>query len=179
MNPPPGPNPTPIPTPNPTVTQFPLGTPTTPAPGPSITSLTPAPTPTPPRIIEFPRAVATVQRTFQVDRLTPRTAAQAALVARLDDDRLLRYREDKPLWRVSRYQMITLAVPTNASTAWLIRALNARTTPAIGDLVTTRQLPTAKRGRSYLLAWELGKGATIRSPWGARNAVPQRFVGRG
>lgn len=167
----PGPNPNPNPNPGPTPIQFPLVT-------PSPTVTTPAPSPTKPPVITLP-VVATTLRTYQVDRLTPRTAAQAAVVARLDDDGILRYREDRPLWGASRYQMITMAVPVTASPAWVLKALNARTTKAVGDLVTTKRLPTAKVGGTYVMAWELGKGASVRLPWGPNTNVSQRYVGRG
>ena len=153
-------------------------TPTTPTPTTTPTRA-PAPTfiPSTPTV-QFPHFVPTVRRVFQVDRLTPRTTAQAHLVARLDDDRLLRYREDRGLWRVSRHQFVTLNVPVNASPNWIITQLNAHTKPAVGDVRRTGKLASALAGHTYVLAWELAKGATVRHPWGPNKDTAQRFFAR-
>ncbi len=120
----------------------------------------------------------TVRRTYQVDRYLPKTAKQARLVARFDDDRLLHYREDRPMWRANRYQFVTIDVPTDATAAWIMQQINARTSRAIGDVRTTAKLPTAVRGRAYVMALELGRGATTAHPWGPKKNVPQRFIAR-
>ena len=67
-----------------------------------------------------------VQRTFQVDRYMPKTAAQARVVARLDDDGVLRYREDRALWGANNWQFVTVRVPADASKARLKGAVTAR-----------------------------------------------------
>ena len=119
-----------------------------------------------------------VTRTFQVDRYLPRTTAQARVVARLDDDGVLRYREDRPLWGASRYQFVTITVPANATSDQVAAAINAKTSKAVGDIRTGARLASAKAGRGYTMAWELGRGATTAKAWGARNTVVQTFFGR-
>ena len=118
-------------------------------------------------------------RTFQVDRYRPRTAAQARLVARLDDDGRLGYREDRPLWGASDWQFVTVTVPSDATSAQLIAAIDAKTNRVVGDVSTTRRLSSARAGRGYTVAWELGRGASIRHPWGKTTTTPQRLVARG
>ena len=100
-------------------------------------------------------------------------------MARLDDDRRLGYREDRPLWGASDWQFVTVRVPVDASPAQLMKAINAKTNRVVGDVRTTDRLSSARAGRAYTVAWELGRGATTAKPWGARNATPQRFVARG
>lgn len=180
-------------TPTPT-TSTPTSTPTTPAP-PRPTS-TPAPTSTPsPTTVTLPAVTPTapssaptkvvlpgvsglVRRTYQVDRYQPRTWAQARAVAGFDDDRLLRYREDRSMWRANRYQFVTITVPAKATAKQLITAVNAATSRAIGDVRTTAKLPRAVPGRAYVMAWELGRGASIRYPWGPKKNIPQRLLAR-
>lgn len=69
-----------------------------------------------------------VQRTFQVDRYMPKTAAQARVVARLDDDGVLRYREDRALWGANNWQFVTVRVPADASKAQVMAVINAKGT---------------------------------------------------
>ena len=64
-----------------------------------------------------------VQRTFQVDRYMPKTAAQARVVARLDDDGVLRYREDRALWGANNWQFVTVRVPADASKAQVMAVI--------------------------------------------------------
>jgi len=120
-----------------------------------------------------------VTRTFQVDRYRPRTSARARVVARLDDDRRLGFREDRALWGASAWQIVTVKVPANANNAQIVKAVNAKTSARIGDVSTTTRLGSAKAGRSYTMAWELGRGATPAKAWGARNATKQVFLARG
>ncbi|WP_210424471.1 hypothetical protein [Gephyromycinifex aptenodytis] len=196
------------PTPKPTEPSTPAPTPGTPAPTPGTpapTPGTPAPTPgtpapntpvkpspikpapsTPAKPVKpakptapgqtRPNRPALVTRTFQVDRYMPRTRAQARLVARLDDDRLLRYREDRGLWGANRWEFVTVRVPAKASTAQLMKAINAATT--VGDIRTSATLRTARPGGSYVVAWELGRGASTKAAWGPRKNISQRFIGR-
>ncbi|MBK7722034.1 MAG: hypothetical protein IPI32_07380 [Austwickia sp.] len=187
----PGPGPVPNPSPSlPELTPTPTAT-TTPAPTTPSTStpappVSPVPPTTPSPSTSLPRTTPTnppstsglVRRTFQVDRYLPRTRYQALRVARFDDDRLLHFREDRPMWGASRYQLITLMAPANASPSWLIAQLNARTRPGIGDVRTTATLPGARAGRAYVVAWELGTGASATHPWGRAADVPQRFIAR-
>lgn len=184
--------------PNPEETVIPTDPATPPAPTPSIPSTpdtTPAhapfPAPAPPETPRRPTPVimprppkpvpnfaSTVRRTFQVDRVVPVTKAQAAVLARLDDDRRLTYREDKALWGHSIWQFVTIKVPRNATTAQLVTAINARTSKRIGDVTTTATLRTATVGRPYVIAWELGRKATPAAPWGAGRNVTQSFLAR-
>lgn len=108
----------------------------------------------------------------------PRTAAQARVVARLDDDGLLTYREDRPLWGASRWQFVTVRVPANASDAHVMKAINAQTSARIGDVSTTTRLSRMSAGRHVVIAWELGAGATTTKAWGPRNDVAQVFFAR-
>ncbi|MDO5696809.1 MAG: hypothetical protein Q4G51_02425 [Dermatophilus congolensis] len=119
----------------------------------------------------------TVSRTFQVDRYTPRTHAAARVVGRLDDDRRLTYREDKPLWGMSKWEIVTIQVPADATTAQVMQALN-KATGKVGDVRTTSRLGSIKRGQSVTMAWELGRGATASAPWGPRGKVAQTFFAR-
>lgn len=165
------------------------------APGPGTTSVpkpTSAPiTPTPtvrrdpagrvpvakPRKPVLPTA-RTVVRTFQVDRYMPVTVRQARVVASLDDDRRLRYREDRALWGASRHQFVSIRVPAKATEAQVISAINARTAARIGDVSTSRPLRTARPGGVYVMAWELAPGANPRLPWGKSLRASQVFVAR-
>lgn len=153
-----------------------------PAPAPA-----PAPAPKPVPVKEsIPRPTVkpspasrpkTVSRTFQVDRYTPRTHAAARVVGRLDDDRRLTYREDKPLWGMSKWEIVTIQVPADATTAQVMQALN-KATGKVGDVRTTSRLGSIKRGQSVTMAWELGRGATASAPWGPRGKVAQTFFAR-
>ena len=98
--------PTPVSTPTPSTTPTPTPS-ATPKPTPSNTPKpTPTPTPTPtqsakptPKPTPKPTTKPVmVTRTFQVDLYSPKTAKIAAITAKLDDDRRLHYREDRPLW---------------------------------------------------------------------------------
>lgn len=124
------------------------------------------------------QATRLVQRTFQVDRYMPRTAAQARTVARLDDDRRLAYREDRGLWGASRWQIVTVTVPADATRAQLLTAVNRATKSSVGDVRTTGQLSTLRAGQAVTVAWELGRGATRTAAWGARKNVAQTFLAR-
>lgn len=135
------------------------------------------PKPTTPKPAPKP-AVKYVTRTFQVDRYMPRTAAQARTVARLDDDGRLRYREDRPLWGASRWQFVTVKVPTTATKAQVVAAINKATAAKIGDVRTASEVSSAKARGTYVIAWELGKGATTKAAWGANTKVPQTFFAR-
>ncbi len=121
---------------------------------------------------------AMVTRTFQVDRYLPVTVAHAKAVAGFDDDRRLSYREDKALWGASRHQIVTVRVPRHATPAQVIAAINAKTTSAVGDVRTTAKLTTAKPRAAYVKAWELGRGATVKAPWGSKNRIAQIFFAR-
>lgn len=147
-------------------------TPTHPEPTPTTT---PKPTqvPTP-----APTQAPTTQRTFQVDRYLPTAAAQARMLARLDDDGVLRYREDRSLWRSSRWQFVTVRVPATATTAQIMKAVNAATSPRIGDVRTTNRLARARVGTPVTIVWELGRGAAPASPWGPKNPTSQTFLAR-
>ena len=165
------PTPTPGPTPTTTPPQTPPpSTPTTPPPPPSHKP----PSSKPPK----PTKPAVISRTFQVDRYTARTSAQARALAALDDDRRLTWREDRRFWGSSRFQFVTVRVPVNATKATILKAVNAQTNAAIGDVTTTERLTKATRGRSYVVAWELGTGASTRHPWGPRTDIAQRFLAR-
>lgn len=176
---------TPVPTTTAPSTTAPTTAPTEPStPAPVVTApSTTAPTtrPVPPVVTRPGTGVVTpmVTRTFQVDRYRPRTSAQARVVARLDDDRRLGFREDRALWGASAWQIVTVKVPANANNAQIVKAVNAKTSARIGDVSTTTRLGSAKAGRSYTMAWELGRGATPAKAWGARNATKQVFLARG
>lgn len=183
----PTPSATSTPKPTPTQTETPRPTPSTPAPTqtpkptPSAPAPTqtpaPKPTPTPTPKPTLPGKAVTVTRTFQVDRYTPKTAAIAGVTARLDDDRLLHYREDRPLWGQSKWEFVTVKVPAKATTAQLVAAINAAT-GSVGDIRTTAQLDRITAGTGVTMAWELGPDATRAKPWGPRNATSQRYIGR-
>lgn len=119
-----------------------------------------------------------VQRTFQVDRYMPKTAAQARVMARLDDDGVLRYREDRALWGANNWQFVTVRVPADASKAQVMAVINAKTSSRVGDVHTGSRLRSITRGRSVTIAWELGKGARPTSAWGANKSVNQMFFAR-
>lgn len=126
-----------------------------------------------------------------MDRYRARTRAQARALSRLDDDGVLRYREDRVLWPSARWQLITLDVPASifrsanatAGYAALVRRINARTRPDVGDLLTDperAQTPwSARPGQAITIAWlvdpMVGSSA---HPWGPGRDAPQRFLGR-
>lgn len=161
--------------------------PTSPAPTTSVPAITPRPT-SPATTVPAPTtrptttpttrpttrpsvpAVKAVQRTFQVDRYMPKTAAQARVVARLDDDGVLRYREDRALWGANNWQFVTVRVPADASKAQVMAVINAKTSSRVGDVHTGSRLRSITRGRSVTIAWELGKGARPTSAWGANKS---------
>lgn len=121
-----------------------------------------------------------VTRTFQVDRYVPRTAAQARIVASLDDDRRLTYREDRALWGASTWQFVTVRVPVNATNAQVMGAVNAATSAKVGDVATTRGVTSARVGRPTTIAWELATGArpTTAAAWGTGRDLAQTFLAR-
>lgn len=117
----------------------------------------------------------TVTRTFHIERYVPRTAAQARLVAALDDDGRLTSREDRALAGVATSEFVTVTVAANASAAQVVEAIDART-HQVGDVRTTAKVSTA--GRATVVAWELGRGATSAQAWGRTGAVAQTFFAR-
>ncbi|MBO3184060.1 Cys-Gln thioester bond-forming surface protein [Dermatophilus congolensis] len=127
------------------------------------------------------RKVATpmVTRTFQVDRYMPQNAVQARGVAALDNDGVLKYREDKFMWGRSAWQIVTVTVPANASHADIMKAINAKTSAKIGDVNTASKLASSAAGRTHVIAWELGKGATAKNAWGTAKKTVQKFFARG
>ena len=95
----------------------------------------------------------------QVDQYRPKTAAQARLVRQLDDDGVLKYREDKPLWGANTWKIVTVTVPKGASKATITEAARKAT----------------KLSQAHV--WALGTGATAKAPWGPKHNVSQTFVG--
>ena len=123
-------------------------------------------------------AVVYVERTFQVDRYTPRTKAQARVVASLDDDLRLKYREDRALWGASRSQIVTVVVPAKATPVQVLREINKATNRSVGDIAITEDLYQVRAGRAQVMAWELGRGATAKAPFGKTGKVAQTYFGR-
>ncbi len=173
------------------VTEAPAPAPVTEAPAPApavevaapapVVKAAPAPAPVKPAVAGGALAPASqrmVTRTFQVDRYTARTAAQARLLASLDDDGVLKYREDRGLWGASAWQFVTVRVPANATHQQVMKAINAKTGKRIGDVNTGKRIGRARVGASYTVAWELGQGATAKKAWGANNTVNQKFFAR-
>lgn len=155
---------------NPPLNSFPIN-PLPPVP-PQVPELPPAPA------IPEPPAETLVRRSFQVDRYMPRSARQARIVASLDDDSLLKYREDKALWGRSRTQFVTVKAPLNTPISSLIASINEQTSPQVGDVRTDARLRSASRGRSYIVAWELSQEATESEPWGKDRKQNQKFTAR-
>ena len=63
-----------------------------------------------------------------------RHAGDAGDGARLDDDGVLRYREDRALWGANNWQFVTVRVPADASKAQVMAVINAKGTAArMGD----------------------------------------------
>lgn len=132
-----------------------------PTPTPTDTpTATPEPT-KPPVIVQPPVKPVTpkVSILVQVDQYRPKTAAQARLVRQLDDDGVLKYREDKPLWGANTWKIVTVTVPKGASKAMITEAARKAT----------------KLSKAHV--WALGKGATVKAPWGPKRNVNQTFVG--
>lgn len=111
---------------------------------------------------------------FQVDQLRPKTKAQARTLASLDNDNILRYREDKPLWGASKWEFVTIYAKDVKRAGSLAKAIDAKTR-TVGNL--TGRTGTVKVGRTYVQAWKLGKGATTKAAWGPRKNVNQTFYG--
>lgn len=100
----------------------------------------------------------------QIDRYTWRSASTARRVAALDDDGLLKYREDRFMWGRSRWQTVTVQVPANYTQAQLVAAVNAKST--LGRITSTVRIGTLPSRGTVLTAWKLGAGATPAKPWG-------------
>lgn len=126
---------------------------------------------------QAPAPARTVKRTFQVTRYVPRTAAQARLVAALDDDGRLTSREARALKAVSTSEFVTVTVAANASSAQVVSAVDARTRQ-VGDVRTTAKVAGATAGRATVIAWELGRGATPAQAWGRTGTLAQTFFAR-
>ncbi len=115
----------------------------------------------------------------QADAYRPVTKAQAMCLARLDNDGWLKYREDSCLWGHSKHQVFTVRVPKHYTAAQFMRAVNARTSKAVGDVHTTAHLARAVVGRTVTVAWVMNPKATAGSPWGPGHNLNQRFAARG
>ena len=77
----------------------------------------------------------------------------------------------------SRWEFVTVRVPVRVSDAVVMKAINAATKKT-GDVRTTAKLGSMKAGASVVVAWELGRGATITAPWGKGGTVAQTFFAR-
>lgn len=107
-------------------------------------------------------------------------------IAALDDDGKLPRGEDffvglgaaKP-YTSKRVGFVTVSVPTNATNAQIMAALNtaakAQKWPA---LTTTSKLGAVTANGTVTDAWLLGKGATTANPWGPKRDVPQIYFAR-
>jgi hypothetical protein len=126
-----------------------------------------------------------------VDQCKPETAAQAKLLARLDNDDVLRYREDKLLWGHCIYATVKTKVAVGASWASKVKAVNGQIkannakvapTKRIGLVRLGGHLVSSKVGSVYVTAWVLAPGATANAPWGTQPTPAkkaQRFLARG
>ncbi len=115
-------------------------------------------------------------RTFQVDRYTPKNDKQARTLETLDDDGLLLYREDRPLWGASTHQFVTIDAPIEAGTESLTSLINPLTEDIVGDVTSFERIEHADPGKSYVIAWELGEGASSRDAWGTQRNIPQSSI---
>lgn len=149
---------------------------------PGIPPAQPEAAPVPPGAPPAPPGVGkpeeTLEFTLQVDRYSPKTSRDARIVASLDDDHLLDYREDRPLWGKSQSQFVTVRLKAPVSEERLLKAINRQTRREIGVVQTFARLEKAQKNRSYVVAWLLGPGATTEEPWGKNHDVPQVFVAR-
>ena len=153
---------TPAPTPTPTATVPPVVTPEPTAEPTPTDPPTATPEPTKPPVIAPPQVEPVTPKVsilVQVDQYRPKTAAQARLVRQLDDDGVLKYREDKPLWGANTWKIVTVTVPKGASKVTITEAARK----------------ASKLSKAHV--WALGKGATAKAPWGTKHNVNQTFVG--
>lgn len=131
----------------------------------------------------------------QVDRYNPVVKGNAKatsylkkLVASLDDDGVLKHREDVGICGPSatclRYRTqaqfvnVTLVGTSAPSKAQIIAAVNRATTKNIGDVTTTNKL--SKVTGPVTVAWVLdtAHGASPMRPWGPKYNLQQTFLGR-
>lgn len=117
----------------------------------------------------------------------PATRANQRLVARLDDDGVLRYREDMGtrcdrrkaptcLWYRTDHATVTVVLhsATRPTAAQVVAAYDAIAPSKVGKVTSTARLSTV-RG-DVTVAWLLAPGATTAQPWGARHDLPQAFL---
>lgn len=131
--------------------------------------------------IKNTRSLMTIS--FQVDRYYNGTSYLARRAAGYDNDGLLKWAEDRPHYGYSKWQFVTVTVPTTASKADIIKAINAKTSSAIGDVSTTAKVSSLKTGRNVTIAWKLqtSKGARPVAgglAWGSRHNLSQQFFAR-
>lgn len=116
------------------------------------------------------------------------TRANAKLVASLDDDGALFWREDKGtncqrtksptcLWYRTDNAVVTVKVQSvgQPSTAQVLAAYNAVAPARIGKVSTTARMASVTGDTT--VAWILGPGATAAQPWGARHTTWQAYLG--
>lgn len=122
-----------------------------------------------------------VTRRFQVDKYAVKTKAQVNTLSALMRSGVLRYRGDRTFWGASSHEFATVTLPATATPGEWLKALNKSTSSRVGDLNTTRRITSVRRGSTYTVAWELGRGASPRDgglAWGKNHKVPQTFAFR-
>lgn len=151
--------------------------PPTPAAAPSPTpTKSPSPTKSPAHLPTLSKPAIRYQlRTFQIDTYRTPTPAQRRLLNRILGDRQLHYREDRLFWGHSSWEFVTIKAPVEASDTQLLKAINQASRRS-ADVRTLHV--NAPAGRQATLAWELGKGATARYPWGRAMKTAQTFFAR-
>ena len=115
------------------------------------------------------------------------TRANGALVARLDDDGVLRFREDMGtrctvrnaptcLWYRTTSKVVTVTVTsaTTPTAAQVMAAYDAVAPKGIGKVTTTARMRSVTRDTTVV--WVLGQGATAAQPWGAKHTIAQVYL---
>lgn len=117
-----------------------------------------------------------VIHTFQVDRYTWPNRKMAEDLAGYDDDGVLSYREDRAFWGRSDHEFVKVRVRREDNAQALLRVLNRESSFRIDTRRKIGRL--AGRAGSAVVAWELGRKATPKHPWGRGKRVDQTFFGR-
>lgn len=136
------------------------------------------PTPKPPVIQPM------VTRTFQVDTYTWRNSAWfGSKITALDDDGLLKFREDSYIWKApkarnyvsSRWEFVTVTLPYSTPADKWMAAINRATKIPGNDVTTTAKKASGNAKAGFeVVAWEVKPGS-----WrDARGGSPQVFFAR-
>lgn len=120
-----------------------------------------------------------ITKTFQVDTYSNPSKKLAKKAAKYDNDRRLKWGEDKAHYGKSKWQIIKIALPTNAKAYEWMRAINTATTKkGIKNITSLQTVKTVKKGQKLTVAWEVKKNSWLIGR-GKSKRAPQVFFARG